>query len=295
MNPRSPAKLFSWRSAFTSKLGPKDSSTRLVLLTLSLFMDETGGSCYPSQQRISDASGLTKPTVIDHLERAERGGWIIRRERSPGKIRGGHSYQAAIPDHVLTAQAEIGKTTSPMHGAIGKAGLPIVEDGAAIGKTDHAIGKTDQHIGKTDAPKLVKPLYPNSVVNSSENSSRGSEVSRSNEQQPKPIQHEDVPASAWVRPDGSVVPESERPALLKEARELVRTGKSDNLTGGVRYALARQQNERKRSGNGAGRYTLDDYVSYEDSQHPVLVTERHERQKERERQQHQPKPERIYT
>lgn len=56
------------------------STTRHVLLTLSCYMNEVGGGCYPTQETLAEASGLTVRAVRTHLEVAEKAGWLKRTE-----------------------------------------------------------------------------------------------------------------------------------------------------------------------------------------------------------------------
>lgn len=93
---------FTWRSAMASKFGPPSSTTRLVLLTLSLHMSEQGDSCFPGIDRLVDESGLSKKSVIDHIQIAEEMGWITKQERH---LRSGQGwrrmeYFATIPDGI---------------------------------------------------------------------------------------------------------------------------------------------------------------------------------------------------
>lgn len=68
------SRAWSWRHAIgKSKLPP---TTRLVLHTLGLKMDATGGSCYPSVAELVELTGLDKKTVLKHLELAAEKGWI---------------------------------------------------------------------------------------------------------------------------------------------------------------------------------------------------------------------------
>ncbi|MGM4909138.1 helix-turn-helix domain-containing protein [Rhizobium sp. 768_B6_N1_8] len=68
------SRAWSWRHAVSmSGLQP---ITRLVLHTLGLKMDETGGSCYPSVADLVSMTGLDKKTVMKHLDIAEEKGWI---------------------------------------------------------------------------------------------------------------------------------------------------------------------------------------------------------------------------
>ena len=91
--------LFSWRSAVSSPYGPDQATTRHVLLTLSLHMNEKGGSCHPSVQRIVKESGLTKRTVLTHLEKANSAGWITKYEAGlSGQRHRRSAYAATIPE-----------------------------------------------------------------------------------------------------------------------------------------------------------------------------------------------------
>lgn len=70
--------LFTWRSLVSSDRGPDASTTRHVLLALSLHMNEKGGSCFPSTRTLSNETGLSRRTVEKHLRKAEGEGWLRR-------------------------------------------------------------------------------------------------------------------------------------------------------------------------------------------------------------------------
>lgn len=75
------APLFTWRSAVTdSDLKPV---TRHVALTLSLHMNERGGSCWPSMATIGKETGLAPDTVRSHMRTLTKLGWLERIDR-PG-------------------------------------------------------------------------------------------------------------------------------------------------------------------------------------------------------------------
>lgn len=73
--------LFDWRSAVASPFGPKNPTTRHVLLTLSLHMSAKGDSCFPSIERLTEESGLSRRAVLTHLAAAAEQGWICKRDR----------------------------------------------------------------------------------------------------------------------------------------------------------------------------------------------------------------------
>ena len=78
--------LFRWRSAVCSESGPP-STTRLVLLAISLHMGMDGAGAYPNQETLARESGLGLRAVKDHLQYAADAGWINRTPRRKGAKR----------------------------------------------------------------------------------------------------------------------------------------------------------------------------------------------------------------
>ncbi|MBX3751919.1 MAG: helix-turn-helix domain-containing protein, partial [Opitutaceae bacterium] len=68
------SRAWSWRHAFASSDLP--ATTKAVLHTLGMFMNELGEGCYPSVSDICRYSGLDKKTVLKHLACARDAGWI---------------------------------------------------------------------------------------------------------------------------------------------------------------------------------------------------------------------------
>lgn len=100
---RTIAPLFTWRSAIAESDLP--ATTRHVLLTLSTYMNERGGSAYPGSARLAKDSGLHQSTVKDHLKSAADLGWIriLRKGGSPKEgQRMATEYAAAVPGVVGT-------------------------------------------------------------------------------------------------------------------------------------------------------------------------------------------------
>jgi hypothetical protein len=72
------SRAWSWRKAVTrSGLMP---TTRHVLLTLSLHMNEHGEGCYPPVEDLVEETGLSKRAVLEHLSKAIEAGWLVRQE-----------------------------------------------------------------------------------------------------------------------------------------------------------------------------------------------------------------------
>ncbi len=98
-----PTTKFDWQKMIASENGPESPTTRHVLLTISLYMDETGGNCFPSTRTIATNTGLSERVVCRHLKIASDEGWIIK---SPAGVNGQgwkrNSYESTIPQKALT-------------------------------------------------------------------------------------------------------------------------------------------------------------------------------------------------
>lgn len=94
--------LFTWRSAVASVAGPESPTTRHVLLTLSLHMNERGGSCFPSTRTLESETGLSRRAVEAHLQAAEESGWLVRERLGlSGQGWKRFGYAAVIPPAAL--------------------------------------------------------------------------------------------------------------------------------------------------------------------------------------------------
>jgi len=102
--------LFSWRSAICeSDLAP---TTRHVALTLSLHMNERGGSCFPSQGTLASETGLAVKTVAEHLKILNGSGWLAKKVIRRGEGRGTRvEYSATNPPQTTGGQTTGGLTT----------------------------------------------------------------------------------------------------------------------------------------------------------------------------------------
>lgn len=91
--------LFDWRSAVASPYGPASSTTKHVLLTLSLHMSAAGDSCFPTIELLVEESGLSKRAVLTNLKAAAEQGWITKREMPQANTMGWRriEYFASIP------------------------------------------------------------------------------------------------------------------------------------------------------------------------------------------------------
>lgn len=147
---KSPAsRAWSWRHAVTkSDLPP---TTRHVLLTLSVFMDETGRGCYPSIDDLVAASGLSKRAVLTHLEKACAAGWVTRRQHGyRGQKWRRLEYEAGWPERDVDLPQDVDgeDREQPQEGG---------ERAASPSKT-----KAVQHVpegGERRAPKLVNDVH----------------------------------------------------------------------------------------------------------------------------------------
>lgn len=89
----------TWIRKVASEDGPASPTTRLVLLVLGSRMDRVG-YCFPSTDRLTVESGLSKRSVLTHLSAAEDDGWISREVCGTGRGWKRHEYHAALPDRL---------------------------------------------------------------------------------------------------------------------------------------------------------------------------------------------------
>jgi|TARA_R110000803_G_scaffold99742_2_gene167876 hypothetical protein len=74
-------------------------STRLVLHTLSYYMDSATCVCNISRSKIIESTSLSRTGVLAHLNIAEKEGWISRTKSTVGSW-GGNKYTANIPEEL---------------------------------------------------------------------------------------------------------------------------------------------------------------------------------------------------
>lgn len=105
---------WTWRHAILRSGLP--ATTRHVLLTLSCFMNDVGGGCYPTQEQLAEATGLTDRAVRTHLEKAEELGWLGRTEHGfRGQRWRNHEYFAKWPEPL-----DVDEGAEPRSGPSGK-------------------------------------------------------------------------------------------------------------------------------------------------------------------------------
>ena len=99
--------LFEWREAILSAKGPA-STTRHILLTLAAHMGINGDSCYPSTKRLAIETGLSERCVCEHINKADKGGWIKKEIQGlTGQGWKRHSYVPIIPEKALTQSQHV--------------------------------------------------------------------------------------------------------------------------------------------------------------------------------------------
>lgn len=89
-------KVWSWRQCITKS--DLTSTTKLVLMVLSTYMNDHGEGCYPSQDQIAKDASLTTRAVIKHLDIAIENGWLVKKKRNlTGKKWDSNEYEASTP------------------------------------------------------------------------------------------------------------------------------------------------------------------------------------------------------
>lgn len=88
--------VWSWRQAILRST--LESSTKLVLLALSTYMNDHGEGCYPSQEQVALDTSLSKRSVITHIDLAVGAGFLAKDKRKlPGRKWDANEYRASIP------------------------------------------------------------------------------------------------------------------------------------------------------------------------------------------------------
>lgn len=143
----------SWRRAITQSDLP--STTRHILLNLSLYMNDMGESAFPSVETQAADTALSHVCVIKHLKIARERGWLQSELVGYGDQRWARrSYLACIPNdfepvpRVKKAQ----KAVNQVKGLEGKKVVNEVKDLPEGGKPEYE--------------KVVNEVYPNYPVNS---------------------------------------------------------------------------------------------------------------------------------
>lgn len=90
------SRAWTWRHAIIRSSLP--ATTRHVLLTISCFMNDVGGGCYPTTKQLAEATGLSERAVCTHIANAVAAGWLKVSEHGfRGRKWKNHEYHAAWP------------------------------------------------------------------------------------------------------------------------------------------------------------------------------------------------------
>lgn len=137
--------VLTWRAAVASEHGPSSPLARHILLTLSVHMNEKGGSCFPSISLLVKETGLSRPSLVKHLKLAVDEEWlIVKKHGYKGQNWARNDYQAAIPKAVKDVY---------------HVNVEVVEG-----------GKPQNERRLTSEQKVVNEVNSNSSYNSSKNS-----------------------------------------------------------------------------------------------------------------------------
>lgn len=93
---------FSWQHAIRSS--KMESTTKLVCYTIWSHMASDGTGCFPSYALIAEESGLSRRCVIDHVDKAEKAGFLVidARQRENGSA-SSNVYRPTMPGSDPTA------------------------------------------------------------------------------------------------------------------------------------------------------------------------------------------------
>lgn len=150
--------IHNWRDAV--RQAKLESTTKLVLLNLALYMNAVGESCFPSVEQQAIDCGLSKRSVITHLGLAEAAGFIKKQQHGYGGRRWmRNEYIAAIPAHFALARESRVPVSIPE---------PEENDDEAVNVVhyldDEAVQLTTRG-GANDSNEAVNVLHPISPEN----------------------------------------------------------------------------------------------------------------------------------
>jgi hypothetical protein len=148
---------WTWRKAI-NKSGLQ-ASTRHVLLVLSCYVNDMAEAVFPSIDTLVEMSGLSKRSVITHLQLAEAAGFIVVRKHGYGDQRWARNeYYPQFP-------TEKNRCAQPVSDEKGSATIaPPLE------KTDEKVVQILHEGGANFDKKVVQPLHPNSPIEILKNS-----------------------------------------------------------------------------------------------------------------------------
>lgn len=106
-------KIWSWRQAVQKSGLP--STTKLILLNLSVYMNDAGDCCYPSIRQQAEDTGLSARAVCEHLGRAVEAGFLEKSKHGfGGQSWARNEYQAALPEGVSLGKG-VNPASTPSH------------------------------------------------------------------------------------------------------------------------------------------------------------------------------------
>lgn len=175
---------YTWQQAVCGEQGPKSSTARLVLLTVSLHMDAQGMNAWPSQATLARRACVSRRSVTTHLDQAQRDGWITRttagRNGQGWRLTG---YEASVPDDVYRSLPERpwesdpewkrGERPAPRNAYGGEAAAPPQSERGATDTADVAQLTTER--GATGAEGGAPGAHESSLLNLPSESSLGVE------------------------------------------------------------------------------------------------------------------------
>lgn len=132
--------IFNWRILiFKSDI---NYHAKYLACYLSTYMNEHGDNCFPSIDRISHESGVSRPTVIKYIQELKDSGWLEAKKKGfDGQAWAHNQYYPNIPKNVVKE-------------------INYLLEG----------GKPHNERQLTSAKKAVKEVNSSSSVNSSDNS-----------------------------------------------------------------------------------------------------------------------------
>lgn len=165
-------KVWSWRNAIQrAQLAP---FTKLVLLNLSVYMNDLGESCYPTTSQQAADTGMSERSVCTHLQLATDAGFLTKSTHGFG----GQGWRRNEYSAVMPQGFEIGKGTERGSARAAKNGSPKNGKGTETGSAPSekkALNLTTKGT-EPDDKKALKEVQCNSPEELSNKLLRGNPV-----------------------------------------------------------------------------------------------------------------------
>jgi hypothetical protein len=163
-------KIWSWQQAILQS--ELQSTTKLVLLALSTYMNAHGDNCFPSHTTIAKDASLSTRAVITHIQLAVDAGFLVKEKRNlVGAKWDSNEYHASLPSEnkpILTPDVGVNDIHSIEQNeprSLENRGVNVIHPSAEILDVDKKRGEPNSLEGCTTFTRGVNDVHTNYPLN----------------------------------------------------------------------------------------------------------------------------------